>query len=152
MKNVSKEGKPTQRFVLSDEVVSEFERYFSLSLPKAYLLFLKRLQGEHLECCSIVPQSEPNLGRWTVSFFYRLDGDKASDTSVWTAIKIWRPILGEFSLPFACDSSYNHFYLDFRASPPVVKVCIHDEYFRSIDIAASFEAFVDGLEIDSSML
>lgn len=130
-----------QAFTPSNELISEFEFHCGLSLPESYLLFLKHWQSGHPKPGSNVPRFNSSDGRWSVDVFYNLDGDRVSDTSMWAAIKIWRPILGESCLPFACDSEGNQFYLDYSSCPPVVRICIHSDYFRSIDVATSFEAF-----------
>jgi hypothetical protein len=64
----------------------------------------------------------------------------------------WRVVLGEQALPFAEDGEGNQFFLDLRRSPAAVKVCLHDESFSTVDVAPSFEMFIDGLSVEPDML
>jgi hypothetical protein len=50
------------------------------------------------------------------------------------------------------DGGGNQFFLDLTTSPPAVKVCVHDENFSIVDIAPSFESFIDGLSLDPDMI
>jgi len=150
--NINEGGKPVRRAAPSGDIISEFERYCGFSLPEDYLRLLNHANGGHPELDSILPLQEANAGRWAVNLFYRLDGDKSSDVGLWKAVETWRPILGKLSLPFATDAGGNQFYLDLSNDPPDVKVCVHDENFRTVDIAPSLEVFIDGLEIDSDMI
>jgi hypothetical protein len=150
--NINEGGKPVKRDAPGPDIVSEFEQHYGVSLPEDYLRLLNHANGGHPELDSILPEPRSSGARWAVNVFYHLDGDKESDTSLWKAVKAWRSILGKLSLPFATDAGGNQFYLDLSTDPPAVKVCIHDENFRAIGIAPSFEKFIDGLEIDPDMI
>ncbi len=63
-------------------------------------------------------------------------------------MKDWRHVLGEGILPFAEDGGGNQFLLDLTRSPAAVKICVHDEHFVILDIAPSFESFIDSLSVD----
>jgi hypothetical protein len=51
-------------------------------------------------------------------------------------------------LPIGQDGGGNLFVLNFDTHPPSVVVVVHDEGFREIPLASSFERFIDGLELD----
>ncbi len=68
------------------------------------------------------------------------------------ATEKWQRILGKDALPFASDGGGNQFILDLKTIPPAVKVCVHDEGFRVVDLAPSFAALVDGLAVDPEMI
>ena len=55
-------------------------------------------------------------------------------------------------LPFAADGGGSPFVLDLTVSPAAVKACVHDENFLIVDLAPTFEAFIDGLHIDPDMI
>lgn len=62
------------------------------------------------------------------------------------------PSLGKDALPFAVDGGGNQFFLDLKSSPQAVKVCVHDDNFSVVNLAPSFEAFIDGLAVDPEMI
>lgn len=150
--NINEQGKRVQRLAPNDDIISEFEQYLGAPLPKEYLLLLRHANGGHPELDSFLPLDEPGMGRWAIDHFYCLDKDKNSTENLWLVVEKWRPILGSFSLPFARDGGGNQFYLDLCNHPNPVGVCIHDENFRTIEIAPSFDVFIDGLEIDPDMI
>ncbi len=150
--NINEGGRGVNRPAPSDETVSAFQSHFNLTLPEDYLRLLRYSNGGHPELDSIQPVGRPEAARWAVNRFYHLDEDKTSPTSLWVAMERWRAILGKNALPFAADGGGNQFFLDLNASPPAVKVCLHDDNFSKVNVAFSFEAFVDGLSVDPDMI
>jgi hypothetical protein len=71
---------------------------------------------------------------------------------LWNATEEWRSILGNDAVPFAEDGVGNQFFFDLKKSPAPIKVCVHDEHFSIVDVAPSFDAFVDGLSADPDMI
>lgn len=149
--NINEGGKPVVRPAPTKDVIDAFQAHFGFPLPEEYLRLLRYSNGGHPELDSIEPFGRPGAARWAVNRFYHLDEDRTSTASLWAAAERWRPELGTDALPFAADGGGNQFFLDFRASPPAVKVCVHDEDFAIVDIAPSLEAFIDALSIDPDM-
>jgi hypothetical protein len=150
--NINEGGRRIERDAPSSEVICAFQDHFGIILPDEYLKMLRHSNGGHPELDSIKPINRPEAARWAVDHFYFLDNDKTSCESLWAAMKEWRRVLGEGSLPFAEDGGGNQFLFDLRASTAAVKVCVHDENFAILDIAPSFEAFIDGLWVDPEYL
>jgi hypothetical protein len=67
-------------------------------------------------------------------------------------VEHWTPTLGKSALPFATDAGGNQFFLELSNKPAAVRLCLHDEAMRIVDIAPSFEAFIDSLETDADMI
>ncbi|MGA9780391.1 MAG: SMI1/KNR4 family protein [Verrucomicrobiia bacterium] len=150
--NINDGGKRIARSAPFDEVINAFQSHFGIILPKSYLRLLQHSNGGHPELDSIVPVSRPGAARWAVNRFHYLDTDKTSAGSLWAAAEKWKNILGEGCLPFAADGGGNQFFLDFKISPPPVKICVHDENFSIVDVAPTFESFIDGLTVDPDMI
>lgn len=150
--NINEGGKPVNRLAPTKDLIDAFQARFAVTLPKEYLWLLEHSNGGHPELDSIEPVGRPGAARWTVNRFYHLDDDRVSTASLWVVTERWRSKLGKDALPFAGDAGGNQFFLDFRTSPPSVKVCVHDEGFAVVDIAPTLEAFVDGLSFDPDMV
>lgn len=150
--NINEGGRPVNRSAPSNETVSAFQSQFGLTLPEDYLRLLHYSNGGHPELDSIQPVDRPEAARWAVNRFYHLDEDKTSKTSLWEAMNRWRGILGKEALPFAADGGGNQFFLDLKVSPPAVKVCVHDDNCSIVNVAPSFEIFIDGLSVDPDMI
>lgn len=150
--NINEGGKPVGRLAPSMEAINKFQAYFGLILPEEYIRLLRFSNGGHPELDSIEPVNRPGAARWSVNRFYHLNEDRTSAASLWAATEKWRTWLGNDALPFAEDGGGNQFFIDFKVSPPAIKVCIHDESFSIIDITPSLEAFIDALSIDPDMV
>jgi hypothetical protein len=149
--NINERGKRVQRLPPSDEIINSFQSRLSAKLPENYVKLLRHSNGGHPELDSIEPVDRPGT-RWAVNRFYFLDEDKTSVGSLWSAVEKWRKILGEHALPFAADGGGNQFFLDLNMTPPSVKICIHDQNFAIVDLAPSFDEFVDRLSVDPDMI
>lgn len=150
--NINERGKPVGRSSPTEIIISEFQSQFGVTLPQNYIKLLQHANGGHPEIDSIIPIGKPTASRWAVNRFYHLDDDKKSTASLWTVTEKWKNILGENAIPFAADSGGNQFYFDLNTSPPLVKICVHDNAFSKIEIAPSFEAFIDALSVDPDMI
>jgi len=140
--NINEGGRRVARPAPTAAIITAFQTLFGITLPEGYLKLLRHSNGGHPELDSIKP------GMWAVDRFYHLDDDRTSTESLWFVMEHWRPILGPEVLPFATDGCGNQFVLDLNTSPPRVRVCVHDENFSMVDLASSFEAFIDALGID----
>lgn len=150
--NLNEGGLPVTRAAPSEGIIREFERHFQLTLPADYLRFLRFSNGGHPELDLIQPIGRPGAAGWGVNRFYHLSDDKNSPSSLWRNTQEWRHVLGEGKFPFAGTGGGDVFVLDLTTSPPSVKGCVHEEGFRLVDIAPSFEAFIDALELDPDMI
>ncbi len=150
--NVNENGKPVSRISPSAEIISQFQSRFGVILPETYIELLRQVNGGHPELDSIQPIGRPNAARWGVNRFYHLDEDKTSATSLWNVTEKWREILCENAIAFASDGGGNQFFLDMNTSPPSVKLCVHDENCAVVEIAPSFEIFIDALSVDPDMI
>ena len=149
--NINERGKRVERRPPSDEVIHAFETRFGIKLPKEYLSLLRHSNGGHPELDSIEVPGKSGT-RWAVNRFYFLDEDRVATGSLWVAMEKWQKILGKDTLPFAADGGGNQFFLDLKAMPAPVKICVHDQNFSHIDLATSFEAFISGLATDPDMI
>jgi hypothetical protein len=87
-----------------------------------------------------------------VDAFYHLTADDRGPESLWYAVEHWKQTLGQAALPFAADAGGNQFFLDLSSKPATVRLCLHDEAMHIVDIATSFEEFINSLEIDPDMV
>ncbi len=149
---INEKGKPVGRPSPTNEALKEFQSHFGVMLPESYIMLLRHSNGGHPQVDSIEPIGRPLAARWAVNRFYHLDGDINSAANLWNATEKWRKILGEKTIPFADDGGGNQFFIDLKPSIPSVKLCVHDEKFAIVDIAPSFEAFIDALSIDPDMI
>ena len=83
------------------------------------------------------PIDRRDVGLWSINRFYYLDGRKNLSEILWHETTHWRPVLGEKAVRFAENGCGDQFFLDLSTSPPCVKLCIHDDQFKIIDIASS---------------
>jgi hypothetical protein len=146
--NINEGGKSVGRPAPTKELVREFEVKFAVKLAEDYLALLRHSNGGGSELDTIQPIDKRDVGRWSVNRYYYLDEHKNRAENLWRKTVHWRPNLGQKAIPFAENGGGDKFFLDLSSSPPSVKVCIHDDQFKIIDIASSFEAFIDGLGLD----
>jgi hypothetical protein len=140
--NINEGGRHVARPSPSTEIISAFQARYGVTLPEDYLNLLRHSNGGHPELDSF------GASPWAVNELYHLDYDRSVTDSLWVAMDTWRPILGNRALPFAEDGGGNQFFIDLATSKAAVKVCVHDDNFAIIDLAPSFQAFIDGLSFD----
>ena len=150
--NINEKGKPVGRLAPTNEAIGEFQSHFGVVLPEAYIKLLQHANGGHPEVDSIEPIGRPQAAKWAVNRFYHLDDDKASTTNLWNVTEKWRSILGKNAIPFAGDGGGNQFFLDLNTQAASVKLCVHDEKFAVVELAPTFEAFIDALFVDPDMI
>jgi hypothetical protein len=146
--NINEGGRPVTRPPPSDELIGRFERHFQIVLPPAYLDLLRFANGGHPEMDTIAPIGRPGVSEWAVNHFYHLDHDVESSSNLWGQSARWREILGSSLIPFAADSGGNPFVLDLSFPTSPVRGCLHDESFKIVDLAPSFECFIDALKMN----
>ena len=151
--NINERGKPVERAAPESTDIQAFEAAAGVQLPSGYLSFLCHANGGHPELDTFVPIGSSPDNTWAVNRFYFLNTDQHSPEGLWGALKLCQNYLSKKMIPFAADSGGNQLVLDFtRASIPCVKLCIHDENYKLIDVAQSFEEFIDLLSEDPDML
>ena len=150
--NINENGKRVTRPAPSNDVINALQARYGITLPEDYLTLLRQSNGGHPELDSIEPIGRPGSARWAVNRFYHLEHEKKSAENLWAAMDEWRPILGNNALPIAADGGGNQFFIDLETPSAAVKVCVHDENFSIVDVAPSFQAFIDGLSADPDMI
>ena len=145
--NINEGGAPPQRAAPAVAAITAFEKKFGLRLPDDLKLLLNFANGGHPELDAVGGAE----GQFGVSRFYHLDDHDHGSESLWYATEHWRPILGKDALPFAFDGGNKQFFLDLAVCPPAVKLWVGDE-LRAVDIAPSFEQFIDSLDMDPDMI
>jgi cell wall assembly regulator SMI1 len=146
--NINEGGRPVTRPPPAVHAVTLFENEFGLLLPEGIRRLLSFANGGHPELSAI----DSTAGQYAINRFYHLSEENRGDESLWYAVKHWRPILGNKALPFANDAGGNQYFLDLSKDPAPVKICVHDQNFRVVDIAASIDDFIDGLHVDPDMI
>lgn len=150
--NINEGGRPVSRPQPSEKDITAFQDHFGHALPVEYMRLLRFANGGYPELDSFVPKGADKSNRWAVNFFYRLESDKNDMAGLWNAVEDWGAVLGKSRLPIACDSGGNQIVLNLEASPAKVELCIHDEGFRIVPVADSFEQFLDLLSVDPDMI
>lgn len=149
--NINEGGMPVARSASSQDMVRAFEQEFDISLPKDYVRLLNEANGGHPEKDSFVPIGHAPENRWAVDYFYYLTEDRENAGSIWRATREWREHLGVNRIPIGRDGGGNQIFLNV-SNGEAVGLCIHDEGFRTIEVAPSFAAFLDLLEEDPDMI
>ena len=150
--NLNEMGKRVERAAPTTEMVTIFENEFSVTLPPEYINFLMYCNGGHPELNLVVPMRRTDIAALSVDHFFYLDEDREGPLSLWAVARAWRTSLGEKRIPIATDGGGNPFILDMSDSIPKVSICLHDEDFTVVEVAASFSEFIDHLELDPDMI
>jgi len=146
--NINDGGRPVKRPPPTDADFLFFEQNTGLLVPPDLRCLLMFSNGGGPELDAVGGAS----GAFSIDTFFHLTSDDFGTESMWYAVKHWRPILGDFALPFGQDGGGNQFFLDLSVDPPRVNLCLHDESMRILNISASFEEFVNSLELDPDMI
>lgn len=144
--NINEGGRLVRRAPPTERAITEVENLLGYRLPLEYVQLLRHANGGHPELDSLLPGEKGKDADWVVAWFLHIDeSTMAHPANLWAAIYAWRPILGEKALPIALDPFGNVFFMNMNESPPGVHACIHDEEFRTVPVAPSFESFIDSL-------
>ncbi len=141
-------GRPVDRAPPTAEVISAFEREFNVSLPPEYLEFLKYSNGGRPELDVLREADSDDFSDWAVEHFFHLSGDQTDPYGLWSTMRNCRWMLGEKDIPFAMDGLGNYFVLDTSTTPAEVLVCDMDDNREFIELAPSFEEFIDRLDFE----
>lgn len=144
---INEGGLPPSRPAPTRSVIEEFEQKFDVQLHRGLAQLLMVANGGHPELDVVGGKS----GQFAVCRFYHLSADDRGTESLWFALEYWRPIIGINALPFAFDGGNKQFYLDQNKFPSPVRLWI-DEEIDSVYIAATFEEFIDSLDLDPDMI
>lgn len=140
---INERGTLINRLAPTNELIKEYENTYGIKLPDSYIFFLKNCNGGHPQLDTFIPVGQSLNNTWSVNFFYHLDSDISSPTSIWYNTKKWASNLGISAIPFASDSGDNQIVFDYKKSKiPQVKICIHDQCYKMINVADSFEEFI----------
>lgn len=146
--NINEGGWPVTRPKPSHELFVDLELKTGLRIPAELRELLQSANGGHPELDSVGGAG----GQFAVDIFYHLTEGDFGPESLWYAFRHWGPILGPNAVPFATAAGGNQFFLDLSHNPPAVKLCLHDEAMRIVDIAPSFADFIDSLGTDPDMI
>lgn len=92
--------------------IEEYERYYSLVLPKSYIDFLKYCNGGRTPRGYMQISEASSIKEFTVNDFYGLSSKSLEDScNLWEVTKIWQPIIGTKTIPFGADGGGNVFLL-----------------------------------------
>lgn len=150
--NINEMGSPVSRSAPTEAELLALESALDASLPGTYKALLQTANGGHPELNTFVPEGADPESRWSVDVFYYLSSDRTGEGSVWRALSEYRHVLRNSCLPVARDEGGNQVIMDLADSPPSVKMAIHDEQFREIPVAESFDRFLDLLSTDPDMI
>jgi hypothetical protein len=150
--NINDGGEPVTREQPRESQIQAFESRFHVKLPRDYLTLLRFSNGGHPEKNVFIPKGSANDAFWDVSRFYFLNDDKKSFEGLWRATIEWQKAISESIVPIAQDGGGNQILLSFDSDPPNVKLCIHDEELRIVDVANTFGDFIDMLTEDPDMI
>ena len=142
--NINEGGRTVSRGLPTARALEQLESEFGLALPTGLRELLEFANGGHPELDAVDGES----GDYAVNQFYHLVENDHGTESIWYAVEHWQPVLGRSALPFANDAGGNQFFLDMSSTPPPVKLCLHAHGFRVVDVAPTFEAFIDSLQLD----
>lgn len=132
----------------SSQTIDLFERTYGITIPEDLRDLLATANGGHPELDSVNGAE----GEFAIDTFYHLTEDDRGTESLWYAMEHWRPILGDYALPFASDGGGNQFFLDLREGVNEVKICLHDQSMRVQVVANSFAELIDSLAIDPDFI
>ena len=150
--NLNEGGDPVRRKAPTEAQIEEFEAEFRVVLHHEYLAFLRQSNGGHPELDAFCPSGSKSQTLWGVSDFYYLNEDRTSFGGLWRQMKSWQQVIPENMIPIASDQGGTQILLVCNALAPAIKLCIHDEEFRIIDVAESFTAFIDMLTEEPDMI
>jgi hypothetical protein len=142
--NINDGGQPVTRPAPTPEQIARFERRHGVTLPDEYVALLKHANGGHPELDTFWPAHLD--GPWSVNDFYPLDDGREFSVD-WHMVH-WAPYIGERTVPIGRDGGDNQIFLDLNDPSAPVRLCIHDEDFRVIDVAPSFAEFIDLLHVN----
>ena len=128
--------------------IDDFERTFGVLLPLGLTRLLNVANGGHPELDAVCGAA----GQFSVNRFYHLCANDNGTESLRYAMTHWRPILGLQAIPFANTGGGDQFFIDLADSPPTVKLCLHRNETLIVQVAPSFEIFIDELAIDLDMI
>ncbi len=145
--NINEGGQMVSRLPPSDEEIGALEKNFGLIIPQEYLDLLRFSNGGHPELDCYDPNGQEDESSFAVNKFFHLDGDRDAFNNLWRETAVWRPYIGDGSLPIASDGGGNILFLDLSSSMHPVKVCWHDEQFLIGEMASTLADFIAGLNI-----
>lgn len=150
--NLNDYGDPVTRDAPDVRVLSEIESKLGHRLPQEYIEFLQFSNGGQPELNCLTLHDGTGTSMWTIDEFYHVSGGTDDDCDMASVFDDYRQFLEKDCLPIACDEGGNQYVLDFSTSPPSIKISIHDESFRLIPVASSFEQFIDLLDEGTDMI
>lgn len=150
--DINEGGARVLRASPTPEEIQALESNFGVKLPAAYLALLRHSNGGHPRLDSFIPSAAQEQVFWSVNRFYHLSENRSDAEGVWNATAIWRRATGIALVSIANTGAGHQIVLDYREQPPSVEICLHDEGYRFLRAANTFEAFLDLLCEDPDMI
>lgn len=141
--NINVNGTPSAGFTGSDARFAAVGSHVGVSLPKAYIEFIRSADGGHPEVGCICPPEGDENNFFCVDWFYSFSNPDVENID--TVLDAWNEVLGPHCLPFARDGGGNQFYLDMTGTEASVWLYLHDEGGARVLLANSFEQFLAAL-------
>jgi hypothetical protein len=148
--NINHGGRPVMRPPPTQENIRDFEKAFGLKLPPLHLQLLMHANGGHPELNSY--ENSTNGNQTAINHFYHLSDDRSSARSMWKIKYDHRKYMSKTVLPFAEDGGGNLICLESGTERNPISIYLHDEDFKGVHLAESFEDFIDQLKIDPQMI
>jgi len=129
------------------------EHLIGVDLPVSYIEFLKFSNGGYPEVNTFEQEIDEGIYPWTVNLFLSIASNSISTDDpkdvIWNYHHRW-PYASRELLPIANDSGGNLFCLDLsQEGKGRVVIQVHDEEgFPLIELAESFETFINSLVMD----
>ena len=131
---------------LEQALISEFEHHFHVTLTAEHVKLLRYCNGSEPEPNAIYrPDDDVDPVSW-INRFYYVVRDRAGLENLWEETAHWRSILGPMAVPFAENGLGDQFFLDISTTAASVKIFYPEENAIIVEIAPSFEQFIDRLE------
>jgi hypothetical protein len=150
--NINDGGRPVTRPPPSPATIAAYEREFGVILPTDYVTLLLHSNGGGPEVHIIRPLADTNSEGEGVNRFFFLDESRDAVSGLWWETRTMRPYIGQGKVPIADNGVGDVYVLDMNTAPPKVTLSLHEEDYREIDIARSFEDFIDRLEYGEDMI
>jgi hypothetical protein len=146
--NINFGGEPVKRPAPTEQEFADFERVTGVVLPDTYKALLRFSNGGHPEWSSIGGRVQA-MGLAVSRFFFLSTKENSCENRL-NAWKEWNGILGNGCIPFANTGGGDVFFLDASSVPMAVKGWFHEG--SVVNIASSFEEFIDGLYLDPDFI
>ena len=121
--------------------VDSLQRRLNLKLPPAYVALLLHSNGGHPQ----VDTFRTAAGEWAINNFFHIGAEDDVESVEWNFQRKWPGADGGV-LPVARDGGGNLFALDLSRDPAPVLLWLHDASGKVLELASTFDDFLEGLQ------